>query len=54
MVNAAENALIMLNSLPLMRFKNDWKRTLQKTAKPAGDLIGNKIANRITEASKKL
>ena len=28
------------------------KRAIQKTAKAAGDLIGNKIANRITKFSK--
>ena len=28
------------------------KRVIQKTAEAAGDLIGNKIANRITKVSK--
>ena len=29
------------------------KRAIQKTAEAAGDLIGNKIADKITSASKK-
>ena len=33
-------------------FKTASKRAIQKTAKAAGDLIGNKIANRITKFSK--
>ena len=33
-------------------FKTSSKRAIQKTAEPTGDLIGNKIANRITKISK--
>ena len=33
-------------------FKTASKRAIQKTAKAAGDLIGNKIANRIIKFSK--
>ena len=29
------------------------KRAIQKTAEPTGDLIGNKIADKVTSASKK-
>ena len=32
-------------------FKNDLKRAIQKTAESAGDLIENKIADRITKDS---
>ena len=32
--------------------KTSLKRVIQKTAEAAGDLIGNKIANRITKVSK--
>ena len=33
--------------------KTTSKRAIQKTAEAAGDLIGNKIPNRITKVSKK-
>ena len=33
-------------------FKTSSKRIIQKTAETAGDLIGNKIANKITRISK--
>ena len=32
-------------------FKNASKRVIQKTAEPAGDLIGNKIAGNIIKVS---
>ena len=34
-------------------FKTDSKRVILKTAEETGDLIGKKIANRITKVSKK-
>ena len=33
--------------------KTAWKRAIQKTAEGTGDLIGNKIADKITSVSKK-
>ena len=33
--------------------KTAWKRAIQKNAKAAGDLIGNKITDKITSVSKK-
>ena len=33
--------------------KTDSKRTIQKTAEPTGDLIGNKIADKLISISKK-
>ena len=51
-VNIVRNFLIVLNNLQQMHlFKTTSKRVIKKTAKPTGDLIGNKIANRITEVS---
>ena len=47
MVNAARIFLIMLNNLQQMRLK-----LLQRTAEATGDLIGNKVADRITKVSK--
>ena len=35
-----------------LKLKNSSKRVIQKTAEAIGDLIGNKIANRITRVSK--
>ena len=32
--------------------KSAWKRVVQKTAEATGDLIGNKIADKITSAGK--
>ena len=43
MENIAKNVLIMLNNLPQMRLK---------IPKETGDLIGNKIVNKITKVSK--
>ena len=37
---------------PTDEFKTVSKRAIQKTAEVAGDLIGNKFANRITKVSK--
>ena len=47
MVNAARIFLIMLNNLQQMRLK-----LLQRTAEATGDLIGNKVADRITKVLK--
>ena len=44
----------MLNSLLQMHLKLLQKRAIQKPAESTGDLIGNKIANGITKASKTL
>ena len=33
-------------------FENSSKKVIQKTAEATGDLIGNKVANRITKVSK--
>ena len=48
MVNVDKNFLIMLNNLLQMQKK----RAIQKTAKATGDLIGSKIADKITRVSK--
>ena len=51
-VNIVRNFLIVLNNLQQMHlFKTTSKRVIKKTAKATGDLIGNKIANRITKVS---
>ena len=47
MVNAARIFLIMLNNLQQMRLK-----LLQRTAEATGDLIGNKVADRIMKVLK--
>ena len=44
----------MLNSLLQMDLKLLQKRAIQKPAESTGDLIGNKIADGITKASKTL
>ena len=36
---------------PTNKFKTSSERVIQKTAEATGDLIDNKIANRITKAS---
>ena len=48
MVNAAKNLSIMLNNM-LHALKTDSKGAIQKTAEAAGDLIGNKIADKGTK-----
>ena len=48
MVKVDKNFLIMLNNLLQMQKK----RAIQKTAKATGDLIGSKIADKITRVSK--
>ena len=42
----------MLKNLQQMHLKLFQKRVIQKTAEATGDLIGNKIANRITKVAK--
>ena len=44
----------MLKSLQQITIKNASKSAIQKTAEATGDLIGNKIADKITNSSKKL
>ena len=44
--------LIMLNNLLQKHLKLRQKKVIQKTAETTGDLIGNKIAKRITKISK--
>ena len=43
--------MVMLNNLLQMHLKLLQKKAIQKTAKVTGDLIGNKIADRITKVS---
>ena len=45
--------LIVLKNLQQLQKKQLQKRTTQKTAEAARDLIGNKIADKITSVSKK-
>ena len=49
----ARNFLIVLKNLQLVQKKTASKRAIQKTGEEAGDLIGNKIADKITSVSKK-
>ena len=44
----------MLNNLLRMHLKLLQKRAIQKTAKTTVDLIGNKIADKVTRVSKTL
>ena len=44
----------MLNNLLQMHLKLLQKRAIQKTAKTTVDLIGNKIADKVTRVSKTL
>ena len=52
MVNTVKNSL-MLKQSATEAFKTDSKRGFQIRAEATGDFIGNKIANKITEVSKK-
>ena len=47
------NLLIQLKISATDAIKTASKRAIQKTAEATGDLIGNKIADRITSISKK-
>ena len=52
-VNIVRNFLIMLNNLlQVPDLKTASKRAIQKTAGATGDLIGNKIADKITKVSR--
>ena len=53
-VNIVKNFWIMLNNLQQMRLKlaQCAKRVVQKTEEVTGDLIGNKIADKIKRCSK--
>ena len=42
----------MLNNQPQMQLKLHQKKAIQKIAEAAGDLIGNKIADKITNVSR--
>ena len=49
----AKKFLIVLKKSTTDAIKTAWKRSIQKAAEATGDLIGNKIADRITNVSKK-
>ena len=48
-----KNVLIALNNLQHNAIKTASKRVIQKTVEATGDLIGNKMADKITSVSKK-
>ena len=48
-----ENFSIVLQNLQRMQKKTALKRSIQKIADASSDLIGNKIAGKITSVSKK-
>ena len=52
MVNKAKNSLNHAKQSATDLLKTTSKRVIQKTAEATGDLIGNKIANRITKVSR--
>ena len=54
MVNTAKKFLITIDNLELMHLKTSSKRVIQKSVEATGDLICNKIANKITGVSKNL
>ena len=49
----AKNFLILLKKSTTDAIKTASKRAIHKTAEATGDLIGNKIADKITSVSKK-
>ena len=49
-----KNFLIVLKKYTTDAIKTASKRVIQKTAEATGDLIGNEIADKITNVSKKL
>ena len=49
----AKNFLIVLKKSTADAIKTASKRTIQKTAEATGDLIGNTIADKITNVSRK-
>ena len=54
MVNIAWNVLVLLKKFETDALETSPKRVIQKTTEATTDLIGNKIANRITKVSKNL
>ena len=52
-INMERNLLITLKKSAIDAVKTASKRAIQKTAEATGDLIGNKIADKITSVSKK-
>ena len=52
MANIAKKFLIMLKNLQEMHLKLLQKKVIQKTAEATGDLIGNKIADKIRKVLK--
>ena len=52
MVNKAKNSLNHAKQSATDLLKTTSKIVIQKTAEATGDLIGNKIANRITKVSR--
>ena len=53
-VYIVRNFLIMLNNSQQIHIKTTSKKSNSKTVEATGDLIGNKIANRITKVSRSL
>ena len=51
-ISIAKNFLIVLKKYLTDAIKTASKRTIQKAAETIGDLIGNKIADKITSISK--
>ena len=52
-INTVKNFLIQLKKSTTDAIKIASKRAVQKTAEATGDLIGNKIADKIVSLSKK-
>ena len=52
-INMERNLLVTLKKCATDAVKTASKRAIQKAAEATGDLIGNKIADRITSVSKK-
>ena len=52
-INIVKNFLIVLKKSATDAIKTDSKRAIQKTAEATGDLIGNKIADKIISVPKK-
>ena len=54
MVNTVKKILVHAKKSATDALKTSSKRVIPKTAEATGHLIGNKIANKITEVSKNL
>ena len=52
MVNKVKGILIILNKSAIDAFATASKKAIKKTAEAIGDLIGNKITDRITKSQK--